>query len=543
MIVVLLRGHTHHDDFLYKYRKNNIIMPAIVTDQFRILNASNFVAGVSSSTNSYFISVGLPNPQPASVGFGRANNWNTATPNPVDSFSEVDHIGDTTQFGKRVTDSNVRRLVRRIDWTKGVKYDMYRQDYSTSNTAPNSNATRLYDANYYVINSNFNVYTCIENGSSGINTTGNASEDEPTFTDLEPSKAGESQDGYIWKYLFTVNPSDIIKFDSTDFIALPNDWPTTTDAQIQAVRENGDSDINNNQIKTVYIADQGNNYTGTGGEFDILGDGTGGKVVIEVSGTKITNATISNGGKGYTYGVVDLGTINSAAIAGNTPAKLIPIIPPSKGHGFDLYKELGADRVLVYARFDDSTKDFPIDSKFSQVSLLKNPTSFGTTSVYTGSTFSGLKSIKLDTISGTPTIGGLLQQTVGTGQTALGYISSFDTDTNVLKYIQDRSLYFGNKIDQTDYANVSSGSQQYEFTASTNQISFSGGNGSVETTFSAGITTDINNNNVALGVSFTSGLASPEINKGSGDVLYIDNRALISRNLRQKEDIKIILEF
>ena len=53
----------------------------------------------------------------------------------------------------------------------------------------------------------------------------------------------------------------------------------------------------------------------------------------------------------------------------------------------------------------------------------------------------------------------------------------------------------------------------------------------------------MNNNNVALGVSFTSGLASPEINKGSGDLLYVDNRAKISRNLRQKEDIKIILEF
>ena len=173
-------------------------MPAIVTDQFRILNASNFVAGVSSSTNSYYISLGLPNPAPASVGFGRANNFDTATPNPVDSFSDIAHIGDTTQFGKRVTEANVRRLVRRIDWTKGVKYDMYRQDYSTTNSAPNTGATRLYAANYYVMNSNFNVYICIENGSSGINTTGNASEDEPTFTDLEPSKAGESQDGYVW---------------------------------------------------------------------------------------------------------------------------------------------------------------------------------------------------------------------------------------------------------------------------------------------------------------------------------------------------------
>ena len=525
-------------------------MPAIVTDQFRILNASNFVAGVSSTSNSFYVAVGLPNPAPATVGFGRATNWNTATPNPQDSFSEVAHIGDTSTFGKRVTEANVRRLARRIDWTKGVKYDMYRHDYSTSNEAPNTGATRLYGANYYVMNSNFNVYICIENGSSGINTTGNASEDEPTFTDLEPSKAGESQDGYVWKYLFTVNPSDIIKFDSTDFIALPNNWPTSTDAQIQAVRENGDSDINNNQIKTVYIADQGNNYTGTGGEFDILGDGTGGKVVVEVSGEKIVKTTVSSGGKGYTYGIVDLGSINAGAVQGNTPAKLVPIIPPSRGHGFDLYKELGADRVLIYARFDDSTKDFPIDAKFAQISLVKNPTSFGTTSVYTGSTFSSLKAIKFNSApSSTPTVGGIVQQTVGTGQTAFGYIASYDADTNILKYFQDRSLYFGRKSDgtkyndQTDVLNITNSGTKFDFEATSQPVSFTGGSATIDTSFNLGIATDTSNNRVALGVSFTSGLSSPEINKGSGDLLYIDNRALISRNSRQKEDIKIILEF
>ena len=175
------------------------------------------------------------------------------------------------------------------------------------------------------------------------------------------------------------------------------------------------------------------------------------------------------------------------------------------------------------------------------VSLQFNP--FGTTSIYTGSTFSALKSIKFSTISGTPAVGGILQQTVSTGTTAFGYISSYDSDVNVIKYIQDRSLYFGNKNDQTDYANVTNGSQQFDFVSTTSQVSFPGGSGSVETTFSSGITTDVSNNNVALGVSFTSGLASPEINKGSGDLLYIDNRAKISRNLRQKEDIKIILEF
>ena len=81
--------------------------------------------------------------------------------------------------------------------------------------------------------------------------------DEPTFTDLEPSKAGTSGDGYLWKYLFTVSPSDIIKFDSTDFISVSNNWSTSTDSQIVAVRDNGDSDVNNNQIKKVYIENQG----------------------------------------------------------------------------------------------------------------------------------------------------------------------------------------------------------------------------------------------------------------------------------------------
>ena len=53
----------------------------------------------------------------------------------------------------------------------------------------------------------------------------------------------------IWKYLLTVPPSDIIKFDAIEFIPLPNDWSTTTDANIANVRDSGNSDINNNQIK------------------------------------------------------------------------------------------------------------------------------------------------------------------------------------------------------------------------------------------------------------------------------------------------------
>ena len=37
-------------------------MSAIITDQIRILNASNFVAGVSNASNSYYSFIGLTNP-------------------------------------------------------------------------------------------------------------------------------------------------------------------------------------------------------------------------------------------------------------------------------------------------------------------------------------------------------------------------------------------------------------------------------------------------------------------------------------------------
>ena len=60
----------------------------------------------------------------------------------------------------------------------------------------------------------------------------------------------------------------------------------------------------------------------------------------------------------------------------------------------------------------------------------------------------------------------------------------------------------------------------------------------------SGITTNPTGNKlINLGVNFIGGLANSEINKGSGEVIYLDNRPVIVRNQRQKEDIKIILEF
>ena len=522
-------------------------MSAVVTDQFRILNASNFVDSVISDNNSYYVFLGLDNPgsnSPSTIGFGRTTTWDTNTPNPTDNIDYSGHYKDTALFGKKITSSNIRRLIRKVTWTSNTSYDMYRHDYSISNPTPNSNSSRLYDSNYYVINSDYRVYICIDNGSSGESLTGNKSQDEPTFTDLEPSAAGVSGDGYIWKYLFSVSPSDIIKFDSTEYVVVPNEWQTSTNSEIISIREAGNSDINFNQIKKVYIEDGGLGYSS--GSTDIIGDGTGGRVSIGVDNSgSIVSTTIISGGSGYTYGIVDLGSLQPSGSIPN-PAKLIPIIPPSKGHGYDIYSELGTDKVLVYARFDDSTKDFPTVTQFSQVGIIKNPTTFSSNNIFKENQYSSLYAIKFTSaFVGNPVIGEEITQTRTDTKIAKGYVASYDSETKVLKYFRDRSLYFGNAQDQTDYNTVTANSNVYDF-------QYDGGN--IIGSFTAAIDTTFGNSApenkvtvggkvIDLGVSFTKGLANPEINKKTGDIIYIDNRPLVVRDIRQKEDVKIILEF
>lgn len=520
---------------------------AIVTDQFRILNSQNFIDSIGSNTDSYYVFLGLPNP--TSPGFGRTSTWNDDPPSPTDNFSYQNNVRDNILFGKKITASNARRIIRKIDWISGRTYEMYRNDYSISNLSPITRSSRLYDSNFYVVNSEYKVYICIDNGSSVDNPNGNPSIDEPTFTTLEPSRAGESGDGYLWKYLYTISPSDIIKFDSTEYIPVPNNWNTSINADIRDVRENGNSDNNNNQIKKIYIKNRGANYQtpSGGGRCNILGDGEGAEAIIEVNSLgEITSATIASGGKGYSYGIVDLDNFNgSVGAGGGSFAELIPIIPPSKGHGFDVYQELGSDRVLIYVRFDDSTKDFPVDAKFAQIGIIKNPSEFNSDSILDVNQFSGLYGLKLNEDDISVSIGQEITQTYvdGDGNTvkAKGYVASYDSETKVLKYFKDRTLYFGDSTTSKDYEGTSLESKNVEFTPSLSDL-ISPISATIDTSFT-GSSVTVNSKTIDLGIEFQSGISFPEINKKTGDIIYLDNRPLISRNSRQKEDIKIILEF
>ena len=64
----------------------------------------------------------------------------------------------------------------------------------------------------------------------------------------------------------------------------------------------------------------------------------------------------------------------------------------------------------------------------------------------------------------------------------------------------------------------------------------------IQTSFT-GVSTEINSRTYYLGQSFTEGVAQPEVEKYTGNIIYVDNRPSITRSANQKEDIKIILQF
>ena len=516
-------------------------MAAIITDQIRILNAKNFVAGVSSSTNSYYSFVGLPNPTDIQ------SDWDTNPPSPKDNFDEENDYWDTMIALKKINASDVRQVIQKRFWSSGTTFDMYRHDYSRSNTAKVSGATNLYSASYYVLNSDYRVYICLQNGTNPDNENGRPSLDEPLFTDLEPRVAGSSGDGYIWKYLYTIKPTDIIKFESTDFMPVPINWETSTENA--AVRDNAID----GSIKIITITDRGGavgpaNTTYT--RVPIRGDGVGAECTVVVNNDqKIESVTISNQGSGYTFGTVDLSAGNVPT--GTTLPSFNVIISPKGGHGKDIYRELGAYNVLMYSRIenDNQNPDFITGNQIARVGIVENPNSFGSTQILTTDKASAVYALKLtgnNANSATYTADSYITQTISTATTAVGRVISYDQITGVLKYWQDRSNSGFSTVGLA-VTNPTYGFNQVEFTnafGAGGSLTIFGGsvNLGIDTSFT-GLSTVINNRTYYLGQSFTSGLANPEVKKYSGNIIYVDNRPSITRSSNQKEDIKVILQF
>jgi len=488
-------------------------MPAIITNKFRIHNQEQFVESFSeASPNVYYMGIGRPQAWATSTrGDSRTQYEGTdATPlTPIDSISQEFHVFDDLLAAKKVTSSDVSIVIPRRNWTTGTVYDYYRHDYghyvtgSTSSViTANSGATSLFDATFYVMNSNYDVYKVIDNNDNA------ASTEEPTNTGNTIFTT--SGDGYKWKYMYSLSAAQRTNFLSTDFMAV------ATNSTVASAATDGAVDF----VKIKTAGSGGTDGTHTG--IAIRGDGSSGTVSVTVSSGVISAVTVTSAGSGYTYGYIRNADIVTAGATGLSGSELDVIIGPKGGHGSNAIKELGGYFVMLNTNFEagetSNSGDFTTANDFRRVVLMRDIESGS--SAASATTLRGTKAVLVTSPSGNFTVDEEINQAT-TG--AVGKVVEWDSSNNILYYIQTRF---------NDEGLDSDGNSTAFF--GTNTIT--GQSSSVTATPSSSTTTVDN-------ISFTSGYNAGEIDKDTGDVLYIENRSPITRASDQTENVKLIIEF
>ena len=486
-------------------------MPAIITNKFRRHNAQQFVESFSESANTvYYMGLGRPQAYATSTrGDSRTENEGTDTSplTPVDSIKDEFYYFDDLLAAKRITSSDVSFALPRRNWTTGTVYDYYRHDYgnyitgTTTTQSANSGATNLFDATFYVLNSNNNVYKCLDNNSNANSTV------EPTGTSTSILTTG---DGYKWKYMYSLSASQQVNFLSTDFMAVATN-STVSSAAV-------DGAINVVKIKTAGSGGADGTHTGVA----IRGDGSSGECSVTVSSGAVTGVTVTNVGSGYTYAYIRVADIVAAGATSLTGTELDCIIEPKGGHGFNAVDELGGFFVMTNTNFEgaetSNSGDFTTTNDFRRVCIIKDPDSGG--SAATATTLRGVKAILTAAGSGSFTVDEKITQST-TG--AVGKVVEHDTTNNIVYYMQTR---FNN-------AGLDSNG---------NLTAFSGAN--TITGADSGVTrTPSTSTSTVDNVSFTSGYATAELDADSGDVIYAENRAPITRASDQTENVKLVIEF
>ena len=487
-------------------------MAAIITNKFRIHNREQFVESFSEAApNVYYL------------GIGRPQSWTTQTrpdsrteyqgsdsspPTPIDSIQEEFYTFDDLLAAKKVTSSDVSIVIPRRNWTTGTVYDYYRHDYghyvtgsSSSVQTANSGATTLYDSTFYVVTGDYNVYKCLDNNSNAASTV------EPTGTSTSILTTG---DGYKWKYMYTLSAAQQTNFLSTDFMAV------TTNATVSSAATDGS--INIVKIKTAGSGGTDGTHTGIA----IRGDGSSGTVSVTVSSGAVTAVTVTNVGSGYTHGYIRVADIITAGATGLSGTELDVIIEPKGGHGFDAITELGGFFAMMNVNFEgaetSNTGDFTTENDFRRVCLIRDPYSGG--SAASATTLRGTKAILLSSASGSFTVDEEINQATSG---AVGKVVEYDSANKILYYIQTRF----NDEGADSNGNKTAFSSTYTITGQS-----SGQTGTPSTSTS---TVD--------SISFTSGYNSGEIDADKGDVIYIEQRAPITRASDQTENVKLIVEF
>lgn len=416
------------------------------------------------------------------VGVGRSYDWDSAdeAPNPRNTGRDIRNAQLSEISVKNVEAYSF--VVPRYDWTSGAVFNGY-----------NDNTIGHPTNSYYVITEENQVYVCLEQGK---NAQGQAvtSTVKPTGTSDNPF---ETADGYRWKFLYSIGALKSANFLSANFMPVTKIDLVDSDSPADEVEQKGVQDAATpGQITGYTVIAGGTGYT-TVPTLTVRGNGSGAKAAATISGGTITKVTVvdSDGSLAHGTNYSEASVVVSGG--GGTGAVIRPILGPAAGFGADPRDDLRATAIMLTAKPDGTESgNWVIGNDFRQVVLIKNPKT-PADSDFTAQTGSALQYMQLATttsnFSADKTILGATSQ-------AQAYVVDADSDT--VWYVQSEDTGFtpfqdGEAVSETDGS----------------------GSGTISTAQNFGA-----------------------VKRSSGEVVYIDNRAAITRSADQAEDIKIIIQ-
>lgn len=474
-------------------------MAAVITPTLKKYFIDQLFNDIADSNQRYYLAI------------GESQDWDSSDtpPTPKSHEREERNFRLKTQSMKKVQANSF--VVPRYNWTAGTTYSAYSDDLDTYPT----NA-------YYVFTDENKVYICLQQGKNAQGSPV-ASSDKPTG---ETPKPFGTSDGYVWKYLYTISALRASQFVTSNFIPVQKLDALDSGASVIDTKNKQiqDSAVPG-EIVGIKLVDGGSGYTGAP-TITINGRFRNNKPASHADNKLATaTATISGGavvkiemddsgtgakagkafGKNYDFAQVVFTGGNGAG------AKAQAIIARDSGISGDPRRALRSTAMMFNSKIEGRENNkFLVGQDFRQVGLVKNPVSytldsFGAQKPFPNLTELGLRSLKFATITQNFTKDNTI---TGLTSSAKAYVDNFDSSR--IHYHQDEDTGFiqfqeGETVEETN------------------------GNGS-GTLDAGGVDAD-SNAYTESGIDITS-----------GDVLYIDNRASITRDTEQTEDLKVVVQ-
>lgn len=199
---------------------------AILSINHYINQANSLVTDIRNNRNGYYVFASRSQPWVNSSG-GNDDSLVQASNGSIRQIEQSTY--KDILFGKLLIDSDVNHLIPRYNWTINTVYSVYDQTDSD-----------LYNKQFYVLTDNYDVYKCI------FNNYGEPSTIKPTLREATKGTF-KTGDGYIWKYMYTIDPAANSKFTTTNYI------PVSVDPYVSGNATPG-------SIDAIKITNNGNNY-------------------------------------------------------------------------------------------------------------------------------------------------------------------------------------------------------------------------------------------------------------------------------------------